>query len=186
MIYKHSLNIQCSTGICIPNLSFLCLKMAEIKTFILLPWQPIYPINHTQKLLSNSTVTSILNLDLLNLQTAEIQKYPSVAMVTCSPQQWKYEGMNGSCLLNFLTVMQRISCDFVVLLELTIKIHLKFPAFTFNKPKGWSISASNTETNSVALIMKWWGWDHLNFAIPQGGSEKFYSYSRGITKIYEP
>ena len=71
MIYKHSLNIQCLTvadkmklfvlpwlpnppsnqkdsflrsrGICIPNLSFLCLKMAEIETFILLPWQLIYP-----------------------------------------------------------------------------------------------------------------------------------------------
>ena len=26
------------------------------------------------------------------------------------------------------------------------------------------------------------GGDHLNSAIPQGGSEKFYSYSRGITK----
>ena len=26
------------------------------------------------------------------------------------------------------------------------------------------------------------GGDHLNFAIPQEGSEKFYSYSRGITK----
>ena len=36
----------------------------------------------------------------------------------------------------------------------TIKIPLKFPAFTFNKPKGWSISASNTEANSVAYIMR--------------------------------
>ena len=36
----------------------------------------------------------------------------------------------------------------------TIKIPLKFPAFTFNKPKGWSISASNTEGNSAAFIMK--------------------------------
>ena len=62
-----------------PNLSFLCLKMAEIETFILLPWQLIYPSNHTQKLLFKSTVTSILN------QTAEILKYPSVAMVTCFP-----------------------------------------------------------------------------------------------------
>ena len=58
----------------------------------------------------------------------------------------------------------------------TIKIPLKFPAFTFNKPKELSVSALNTETNSPAFIMSWG--DHLNFAIPQGGSEKFYSYSR--------
>ena len=62
-----------------PNLSFLCLKMAEIETFILLPWQLIYPSNHTQKLLFKSSVTSIPN------QTAEIWKCPSVAMVTCFP-----------------------------------------------------------------------------------------------------
>ena len=61
-----------SRGICIPNLSFLCLKMAEIETFILLPWQLIYPSNHTQKLLFKSTVTSIPNLGLQHLQTAEI------------------------------------------------------------------------------------------------------------------
>ena len=53
-----------------PNLSFLCLKMAEIETLILLPWQLIYPSNYTQKLLVKSTVTSIPNL--LHLQTAEI------------------------------------------------------------------------------------------------------------------
>ena len=61
-----------SGGICIPNLSFLCLKMAEIETFILLPWQLIYPSNHTQKLLFKFTVTSIPNLGLLHLQTAKI------------------------------------------------------------------------------------------------------------------
>ena len=37
--------------------------------------------------------------------------------------------------------------------QTTIKIPLKFPAFTFNKPKGWSISASNKEANSAAFIM---------------------------------
>ena len=46
----------------------------------------------------------------------------------------------------------------------------------FNKPKGWSMSASNTEANSAAFIMRWE--DHFNFAIP----EKIYSYSRAITK----
>ena len=55
-----------------PNLSFLCLKMAEIETLILLPWQLIYPSNHTQKLLFKSNVTSIPNLGLLHLQTAEV------------------------------------------------------------------------------------------------------------------
>ena len=63
----------------------------------------------------------------------------------------------------------------------TIKIPLKFLAFTFNKPKGWSISASNTEANSAAFIVG----DHLNFADTSGGSQKFYSYSRGITKILQ-
>ena len=48
-----------------------------------------------------------------------------------------------------------------------IKILLKFPAFTFNKPK-----ASNTEANSVVFIMKGEG-GHLNFAIPQGDHRKF-------------
>ena len=37
-------------------------------------------------------------------------------------------------------------------------------------------------TNLAAFIMRWWGGDHLNYAICQGGSDKFYSYSRGITK----
>ena len=55
-----------------PNLSFLCLKVAETETSILLLWQLIYPSNHTQKLLFKSTVTSIPNLGLLHLQTAEI------------------------------------------------------------------------------------------------------------------
>ena len=56
------------------NLSFLCLKkVTEIETFILLPWKLIYPSNHTQKLLFKSTVTSIPNLGLLHLQTAEIE-----------------------------------------------------------------------------------------------------------------
>ena len=38
--------------------------------------------------------------------------------------------------------------------QTTIKIPLKFAAFTFKKPKEWSISASNTEANSVAFIMR--------------------------------
>ena len=56
----------------IPNLNFLCLEMAEIETFILLPWQVIYPSNHTQKSLFESIVTSVPNLGLLHIHTAEI------------------------------------------------------------------------------------------------------------------
>ena len=100
LVTKHS--FLRSGGICIKNLSFLCFKMTEIETFILLSWQLIYSGNHTQKLLFMSTVTSIPNLGLLYLQTAEISKYRSVAMVACFPKQRKYEGMKGSCLLNFL------------------------------------------------------------------------------------
>ena len=74
--------------------------------------------------------------------------------------------------------------DFRSFTRTTIKINLKFPAFTFNKPKGWSISASNTEADSAAFIMRlWWWWGgSLKFCNTSGGSEKFYSYSRGITK----
>ena len=49
-----------------------CLKMTEIETFILLPWQVIYPSSHTQKLLFKSTVTFLPNMGLLHLQIAEI------------------------------------------------------------------------------------------------------------------
>ena len=80
--------------------------------------------------------------------------------------------------------MIRFFCSFT---QTTIKIPLKFPAFTFNKPKGWSISASTTEANLAAFIMRWG--DHLNFVIPQGGSETFYSYSREdyyMTNSYRP
>ena len=57
---------------------------------------------------------------------------------------WNYEKLSAKFLVS------RVN-DFT---RKTIKIPLKFPAFTFNKPKGWSISASNTEANSVAFIMK--------------------------------
>ena len=51
----------------------LCLEMAEIETFVLLPYQLIYPSNHAPKSLFMSTVTSVPNLSLVHLQTAEIQ-----------------------------------------------------------------------------------------------------------------
>ena len=50
-----------------------------------------------------------------------------------------------------------------------IKIPLKLLAFTFNKPKGWSISASNTENNSAVS-----DYDHKNFTHTAVGSQKLY------------
>ena len=77
------------------------------------------------------------------------------------------------------------SCSFT---WTTIKIPLKFPAFTFNEPKGWSISASNTETNLAAFVMRWWCVGGITWILQyiRGGSEKVYSYSRGGSlKIYK-
>ena len=54
-------------------------------------------------------------------------------------------------------------------LEAILAINLKFPTFTLNKPKGWSISASNTEANSAAFIMR--------------GITLILQYVREITKI---
>ena len=69
--------------------------------------------------------------------------------------------------------------DFCSFTRTTIKFLLNsLPSLLTSQ--GWSISASNTEANSAAFIMRWG--EQLNFAIPQGDSEKFYSYSRGITK----
>ena len=52
----------------------------------------------------------------------------------------------------------------------TIKIPLKFPAFTFNKPKGCSNSTSNTEANSAAFnIMRG---ESLKFCNTSGAGDK--------------
>ena len=82
----------------------------------------------------------------------------------------------GSCRPKFLVSRVKdidmvgfLSFFFSSCTQTTIKILLEFPAFTFKKPKEWSIPASNTEANSVSFIMRG---DHLNFAIPQGGITK--------------
>ena len=62
----------------------------------------------------------------------------------------------------------------------TIKIPLKFPAFTFNKPKGYSITASNTEANLAAFIMRG---DHLNCAISEGGHKNFTHTAGGSLNL---
>ena len=88
-----------SGGICILNLSFLCLKkMAERETFILLPWQLIYPRNHTQKLLFKSTVTSIPNLGLLHWDI-EISLCCHGDLFPIEKEIWKYEGKLSAKLL---------------------------------------------------------------------------------------
>ena len=73
--------------------------------------------------------------------------------------------------------------DFCSFTRTTIKIPFKFPVFTFNKPNGWLISASNTEANSAAFIMRWG--DHLNFAIPQEDQKNFTHTVGGSLKIYK-
>ena len=78
-----------------------------------------------------------------------------------------------------------IWCEFCSFTRTTIKIPLKFPTFTFNKPKGWLISASNTETNSAAFIMRWWEGDHLNSAMHQGDQKNFTHTVGGSLKIYK-
>ena len=67
----------------------------------------------------------------------------------------------------------------------TIKIPLKFPAFTFNDCQSQLLIQK-----LIRPLLLWWGVggggeDHLNFAMPQGGSQKFYSYSRGSLKMYK-
>ena len=86
--------------------------------------------------------------------------------------------MKGSCLLNFLSVVQRIltGCKFCSFTLTTIKIPLKLPAYTFNEPKGWSVSASNTETNSAAFIMRWER--SLKFC-NTSGDQKNFTYTVG-------
>ena len=58
---------------------------------------------------------------------------------------------------------------------------LKFPGFTFNKPKGRSISASNTEANLVAFIMRMGSLKSCNTS---GESQKFYDIQRGDHKKF--
>ena len=62
----------------------------------------------------------------------------------------------------------------------TIKIPLKFPAFTYNKPKGWSISASNTEANSAAFVMRG---GSLKFCNTSGDHKNFTHTTGGLLKI---
>ena len=47
------------------------------------------------------------------------------------------------------------------------------------------MSASNTETNSAAFIMRWGGGNHVNSAIPQGDQKNFTHTVGGVTKTLE-
>ena len=69
--------------------------------------------------------------------------------------------------------------DFCSFTRTTIKIPLKLPAFTFYKPKGWSISASNTEANSAAFIMRWWWWwwGSVKFCNTSGVGQKNFTHT---------
>ena len=91
----------------------------------------------------------------------------------------------GNCSLNFLSVLQRILirsdvCRFFSSFTgTTIKIPLKFPAFTFNKPNH---GQSQLRIQKLIRTLLLWGGDHLNFAIPQGDHKNLTHTARGITK----
>ena len=86
---------------------------------------------------------------------------------------WNYGKLSAKFLVSRIKYIDTVGflSFFSSFTQTTIKIPLKFPAFTFNNPKEWSISASKTEDNSEAFIMI--GEDHLNFAIPQGDHKNF-------------
>ena len=70
---------------------------------------------------------------------------------------WNYGKLSAKFLVSRVKDIDTVgflSFFFSSFTQTTIRIPFKFPAFTFNKLKGWSISASNTEANSTAFIMK--------------------------------
>ena len=71
------------------------------------------------------------------------------------PAVWNYGKLSAKFLVSRVKDINTVGfLSFFVssFTRTTVKIPLKFPDFTFNKPKGRSISVSNTEANSAALI----------------------------------
>ena len=89
---------------------------------------------------------------------------------------WNYGKLPAKFLVSSINDIDtvRILFFFSSFTETTIKIPLKFPAFTFNKPKGWSISASNTETNLATFIVEGRGGGRaIKFCNTSGDHKKF-------------
>ena len=81
---------------------------------------------------------------------------------------WNYGKLSAKFLVSRVKDIDTVG--FLSFFQVLLEQLLKFSAFTCNKPKGWSISASNTEANSAAFIMRG---GHLNFAILQGDQKNF-------------
>ena len=69
------------------------------------------------------------------------------------PAVWNYGKLSAKFLVSRIKDIDTVGVlsFFSSFTQRTIKLPLKFPAFTFNKPKGWSMSASNTEANSATF-----------------------------------
>ena len=70
---------------------------------------------------------------------------------------WNYGKLSTKFLVSSVKDIDTVglfSFSQVLVEQLFRKFPLKFPAFTFSKPKGWSVSAWNTEAISAAFIMR--------------------------------
>ena len=107
--------------------------------------------------------------------------YPQI--INDFPAVWNYGKLSAKFLVSSVKDIGTVGfCRFFKFYSNNIKIPLKFPAFTFNKPKGWSISASNTEDNSAAFIMKGGGERSLKFCNILGGITNILLIQQVITK----
>ena len=80
---------------------------------------------------------------------------------------WNYGKLSAKFLVSRVKDINTVgflSGFFSSFTRTTIKIPLKFTDFTFNKSKGWSISASNTKAHSADLIIR----GSLNFCNTSG------------------
>ena len=94
------------------------------------------------------------------------------------PAVWNYGKLSAKFLVSPIKDFDTVGfwSFFSSFTQTTIKIPLKLPAFTFNKPKD---DQYQLQIQKLIWPLLLWGGDHLNFAIPQGDSQKFYSYSWG-------
>ena len=69
---------------------------------------------------------------------------------------WNYGKLSAKFLVSHVKDVDTVGLlsSFSSFTRTTIKIPLKLSSFTFNKPKGWSILASNTEGISVAFLWR--------------------------------
>ena len=85
---------------------------------------------------------------------------------------WKYGKASAKFLASSIKVIDTVGFFFSSFTPTAIKIPLKFPAFTFNKPKGWSVSAL-----TAVFIMKGGSLKFCNTS----GDHKNFTYTTGRT-----